>query len=235
MTQLSFWDLLIAAIPAFLVLGILLKWELEAKTALYALSRMLLQLLVVGFFLTYIFESDNFYIVLLVLAIMLFVSSWIALRTVASQRVSLYGLALLASILGGGVSLVLITQFSLHLDPWYQAQVMIPLAGMIFASSMNSISIAAERLNAELIREVALPEARNIAFRACLIPVVNSLFAVGLVSLPGMMTGQILSGVDPFVAARYQILVMFMLFGSTGIASASYLLLYEFKYGKEFK
>jgi len=68
---------------------------------------------------------------------------------------------------------------------------MVPLAGMIFANSMNSVSLAAERLNAEIQRGVSYEEARNIAFQASLIAVINSLFAVGLVSLPGMMTGQI--------------------------------------------
>ena len=68
-------------------------------------------------------------------------------------------------------------------------------------------------------------EARNRALNASLIPAINSLFAVGLVSFPGMMTGQILSGVEPLVAARYQIMVMCMIFGSAGIAAACYLFL----------
>ncbi|MDX1811902.1 MAG: ABC transporter permease [Gammaproteobacteria bacterium] len=226
MYQLSYFDLFVSAIPAILVILIFLKWQLETKTALYALSRMLLQLLVVGFFLTYIFRSENAFIVLLVLLIMLTVSSWIALRTIAEQRRSLYPQALISTLLGGGVSLLLVTQFSLNISPWYQAQTMIPLAGMIFAGAMNSISIAAERLHSELSRNVAVLEARTMAFRAAMIPMVNSLFAVGLVSLPGMMTGQILSGIDPFVAARYQIMVMFMLFGASGISAASFLILY---------
>ena len=67
---------------------------------------------------------------------------------------------------------------------------MIPLAGMIFANSMNSVSLAAERLNAEIKKSESYQQARNIALHASLIPVIISLFAVGLVSLPGMMTGQ---------------------------------------------
>ncbi len=96
---------------------------------------------------------------------------------------------------------------------------------MIFANAMNSVSLAAERLEAELERETAYDQARNIAFRASLIPITNSLFAVGLVALPGMMTGQILSGVSPLIAARYQIMVMCMVFGSAGISSALFLTL----------
>ena len=101
----------------------------------------------------------------------------------------------------------------------------IPLAGMIFANAMNSVSLAADRLSAEIDRTSGYTEARNIAFRSSLIPITNSLFAVGLVSLPGMMTGQILSGVSPLIASRYQIMVMCMVFGSAGISSACFLYL----------
>jgi len=94
---------------------------------------------------------------------------------------------------------------------------------MIFASSMNSVSLAVERLTAEIERNVDYQHARNTALRTSLIPITNSLFAVGLVSLPGMMTGQILSGISPLVAARYQIMVMCMIFGSAGISSALFL------------
>lgn len=94
---------------------------------------------------------------------------------------------------------------------------------MIFSNSMNSVSIAAERFSSELSAGLNRVEARRKAFDAALIPLVNSLLAVDLVSLPGMMTGQVLAGVSPLIAARYQILVMCMLFGSSGIAAACYL------------
>ena len=115
------------------------------------------------------------------------------------------------------------TQAVLNLEPWYSPRYVIPLAGMIFASSMNSVSLAVERLTAEIERNVDYQQARNTALRTSLIPITNSLFAVGLVSLPGMMTGQILSGISPLVAARYQIMVMCMIFGSAGISSALFL------------
>ena len=136
-----------------------------------------------------------------------------------------YKRALFSIAVGGGTTLLLITQGVLDLHPWYWPRYMIPLAGMIFANAMNSVSLAAERLEAELARNVHYEEARSIAFRASLIPITNSLFAVGLVSLPGMMTGQILSGISPLIAVRYQIMVMCMIFGSAGISSACFLLL----------
>jgi putative ABC transport system permease protein len=110
-------------------------------------------------------------------------------------------------------------------EPWFSPRYVVPLAGMIFAGAMNAVSLAAERVQAELGRGEAYEIARNTAFKASIIPILNSLFAVGLVSLPGMMTGQILSGVSPLVAVQYQIVVMSMLFGTAGVSSAIYLAL----------
>ena len=98
---------------------------------------------------------------------------------------------------------------------------------------MNSISLAGERLEAELVRGVPYEKGRTIALQAALIPITNSLLAVGLVSLPGMMTGQILSGVSPLIAARYQIMVMCMIFGSAGISAAIFLTLIKTDLKKE--
>ncbi len=219
------FNLSLSFIPVFITLIILFKWSLNASNAVYAISRMLIQLLLIGYFLGYIFDSDGSGIVIIILAVMVFVSSWIALGTVVEKRWLLYKYALMAIALGGGLTLMLISQGVLALDPWYSAQSMIPIGGMIFANAMNSVSLAAERLNAEINRNIDYPEARNIALQSAMIPVINSLFAVGLVSLPGMMTGQILSGVSPLIAVRYQIMVMCMIFGASGIATAYYLLL----------
>lgn len=226
-------NLSLAFVPALLTVGILFKWSLQAKNALYAVSRMLVQLLLIGYFLSYIFESKSAGIILIILMVMIFASSWIALGTITDKRLLLYKYALLAIAVGGGATLVLITQGVMALDPWYQPQSMIPIAGMIFANAMNSVSLAAERLNAELNRNVTYDAARNIALHSSLIPVINSLFAVGLVSLPGMMTGQILSGVSPLIAVRYQIMVMCMILGAAGMATAYFLVLVKPVFEKE--
>ncbi len=115
----------------------------------------------------------------------------------------------------------------LELDKWYFPKYSIPIAGMIFANSMTSVSLAAERLASEISRGVDYVNARRVALQTALIPVINSLFAVGLVSLPGMMTGQILSGVSPLIAARYQIMAMAMIFASSGISTIMFLLFAE--------
>ncbi len=226
-------NLAFAFIPVVVVILIIWKWQLDYKTSIYAVFRMLIQLLLIGYFLMFIFESDSSWIVVGVLAVMLFSSSWIALRTMNGHRKKLYFKAFWSIAIGGGVVLVLVTQGVLGLDPWYLPSYMIPLAGMIFANAMNSVSLAGERLQAELRRDIPYSEARKVALQASLIPITNSLFAVGLVSLPGMMTGQILSGVSPFIAARYQIMVMCMIFGSAGIASALFLVLSKVNFSRK--
>ncbi len=227
------FNLTIAFIPVLIGLVIILKWSLDTLNAVYAVVRMLIQLLLIGHFLAFIFGADNSIIVITVLAVMLFSSSWIALRTIADKRRLLYRYALQSIAIGGGMTLLLITQGVLSLKPWYLPQFMVPLAGMIFANSMNSVSLAAERFNAEVKRGVSYEEARNTAIQTSLIPIINSLFAVGLVSLPGMMTGQILSGVSPLIAVRYQIMVMTMIFGSSVVSTAIFLTMIKTVYEKE--
>lgn len=223
--SISLSNLAIAFIPVVIVLWIIWKWQLGFKNSVHAVLRMLLQLLLIGYVLAFLFKTDSSLVVIGALSIMLFSSSWIAIHSIRLPKRLLYTQSVLSIILSGGFVLTLISQGVLNLKPWYLPNYLIPLAGMIFANAMNSISIAGERLQAELDREVSFDIARNIAMRASLIPITNSLFAVGLVSLPGMMTGQILSGVEPVIAARYQIMVMCMIFGAAGIASALFLTL----------
>ena len=216
-------NLALAFIPALVVVWIMYRWSLHSGNALYALARMMLQLLGIGYVLTYIFAFNNPAIILVILTIMLTVASWIALGPVKDKRRYLY-LRVLGSIaLGGVATLAVVTIGVLRLDPWYAPQILIPLAGIIFANAMNVLSLAIERFESELDVGASYEEARQHAFRASLIPIINSLLAVGLVSLPGMMTGQIISGVSPLVAVRYQIVVMCMIFGASGISTACYL------------
>jgi len=227
---IPYTNLALAFIPVVVVIIIMWQWKIGFKYTIYAVFRMLVQLMLIGYVLAYIFNADKSWVVLVVLTVMLFSASWIALRTMKLSRKILYKKCLSAILLGGGLILLLITHGVLNLDPWYLPSYVIPLAGMIFASAMNSISLAGERFESEINRNIEYNEARIIALQASLIPITNSLFAVGLVSLPGMMTGQILSGVSPFIAARYQIMVMCMLFGSAGISSALFLYLIKSDY-----
>ncbi|MEM7431098.1 MAG: ABC transporter permease [Pseudomonadota bacterium] len=217
--------LALAFIPAALVILICYRWGSAAGTALYATVRMLVQLLLIGYVLIYIFESDQWWHIVAVLVLMLAASSWIALHPLGPRTAQSYLYALIAISLGGVPTLALVTQAVIDVSPWFSPRYVVPLAGMIFSTSMTAVSLAGERFQAERSNGADYIAARRTAFQAALIPTVNSLFAVGLVALPGMMTGQILSGVSPLIAAQYQIVVMTMLLGATGLTAAIYLTL----------
>lgn len=223
-------DLLaLAFIPVFAVVFILFKWSQQYKYSIYAVTRMLAQLMLIGYVLNYIFASNSSLLMLAIVLLMVTVSSSIALNHVKHKTRQHFQITFISILIPGGITFALITQVVLQLDPWYLPNYFIPIAGMIFANAMTSVSLAAERFDAEFDRSLDYIASRNTAFKAAMIPQNNALLAVGLVSLPGMMTGQILSGISPLVAARYQIMVMCMIYGSAGLAAALYLYLNKSK------
>jgi len=206
-----------------LVVLIYFRWSLKAVSLLHATFRMLLQLVLVGYTLSLLFQQEKPLVVLSALGLMLLFACLIALRPLKKKNRGDYLKAFFAIALGGVPSLMLVTQGVMGLKPWFAPRYLIPLAGMTFANAMNALSLAAERFESEMGQGRGYFEARAIALQAALIPLTNSLFAVGIVSIPGLMTGQILSGTSPLIAARYQIMVMCMVFGSAGLSSAIYL------------
>ena len=222
---ISWQGLAYAAAPTLVVLGILWQWKAGAGTAAYATARMLAQLFLIGYVLVYIFEAGEPSIALAVLGVMLFAASWISIRPLAEKTPQIYGRALIAIAVPGLLVLALVSQVVIGIDPWFAPRYLVPLAGMVFSGAMNAVSLAGERAMAEAKRGTHYRETRRIALQAALIPITNSLFAVGLVALPGMMTGQILSGVSPLVAAKYQIVVMLMLFGVAGLSASTFVVL----------
>jgi putative ABC transport system permease protein len=215
--------LIYAFVPTLVLVWVMFRWSLGAGEAIYANFRMLAQLLGVGYLLTFVFETEEPAVIVGVVFVMIGAAAWISLRPLQVRGGRNYGVALAVLAGNGLVMLWIVTQLVLDLPRWFEPRFVVPLAGMIFANSMNTLSLAAERFQAERSREVDYENARRIALDAALIPQINALLAVGLVSLPGMMTGQILSGVDPMVAVRYQIMVMCMTFGSAGLGAACYL------------
>ena len=210
------------AIPILLLAFIFYRTGLNWKNLLYASSRMLTQLILVGFALNYIFSADHLVVSLSIFLFMLLAATWIASRTTADRIPSLPAIGLSVTI--GSVPILLLVLGAVIPSPsWHMANYFIPLAGMILANSMNSVSLAADRLQLELKSNTHDYDPYARSLETALIPTLNSFFAVGLVSLPGMMTGQILSGVDPLIAVRYQIVVMSMVLSAAGLSSATYL------------
>lgn len=224
MVSLSVTATLLSLVPLVIAVG-LYQWQLNrCKDLSIAAARMVLQLVAVGYLLNTLFTLDTPLIGITVLLVMTTVSAWITIRPLASKSISLFRSALVALTISGLLHLAWIVFVVLQLTPLYQPQFIIPLAGMVFANGMHSLSIGAERFESE-IDEGRQSSARQKAFNAAMIPQVNALLAVGLVSLPGMMTGQILSGISPLEAVRYQIMVMSMVAGNSALT----LLLYFFQ------
>ena len=226
-TAISYQGLALALLPAVAVLVLMYFWSAGVATAAYASLRMLVQLLLIGYVLVFIFETDQWSVIMAVLVVMLVAASWIAIRHIEERRTQALRNSFVSIALPGVAILVLVSQFVIGVEPWFSPRYLVPLAGMIFSGAMNAVALAAERFQSETNRGVERLEARGVAFQAALIPMINSLFAVGLVSLPGMMTGQILSGVSPLIAAKYQIIVMSMLFGVSGMSAAIFLVLQD--------
>jgi putative ABC transport system permease protein len=145
-------------------------------------------------------------------------------------------------LLGAGLTLAYVNAVVIGVSPWYAPRFLIPLFGMIIGNAMNGAALAAERLDSEMESRRAEVEAYlalgaspsqasaepvRRALAAALIPAVNGLMIVGIVSLPGMMTGQILAGASPLTAVRYQIMVAFMLAGAVAVTSVAVVLWYR--------
>lgn len=220
--QIPLLNLLYTILPLFIVGYFYSKWSGNKTEIIYATTRMVIQLLLVGYVLIYIFNDNNLYLGIFILSFMFFVSSWIALRNTQNKTLSHFYKIIASIVISNIFHIILIINFILDFDHFYEPRYVIPIAGMIIANSMNVISLAIERFEKEFSKNEDFEEARRVSFKSAMIPQINSLFAVGLVSLPGMMTGQILSGIDPLVAVRYQIMIMSTILSSAGMSLIIY-------------
>ena len=235
MIDLNLFDLMLVYTLILLAIGLIrFNGPGEERTLLVASLRMVVQLLLVGYLLHLVFAIESAAPVLLVLLVM----GGLAVHTVAGRvkvkMPKLYRVVGSAILVGCGGTTLFFCTLVIGLDPWYDPRYLIPLAGMIIGNSMTGASLAAERL-AEEIRsrrdeiETALclgatarqacRDAMRSAFNAALIPTVNAMAAMGIVFLPGMMTGQILSGTEPMIAVKYQIAIMCVITGSVALTS----------------
>ncbi|WP_420592355.1 ABC transporter permease [Bacterioplanoides sp.] len=219
MATISWFELAWCLIPVLLVCAIYISWQGKPSEILFAAARMSVQLIAVGYVLISIFNNPSPWISLGIVSLMMVVAAWISVRPVRHHK-GYFIPALIALSVSVGIHLLISLALVLKADSWFEPRLLIPLAGMYFANSMNSISLAAERYHSELHAQVEEPKARLTAFHAAMIPQINGLLAVGLVALPGMMTGQILSGVSPLIAVRYQIMIMTMVLGAAGVGAA---------------
>jgi putative ABC transport system permease protein len=233
--ELGVTNLLVATLLVVGSLALSRAWRIGVEVDLtWGAIRTVVQLLAVGYVLRWIFESELIWYVMLAFAVMLSAASWTASRRVRRPIPGLLGLSAVALAIGAGGTTLAVTALVVRADPWWDARYFLPLAGMIVGNAMNAAALAAERLQSEIIGRrdyieellalgatprQAVAEPLRAAIRAGLLPTINAMLTVGLVALPGMMTGQMVAGADPQTAARYQIVVMFMLSAATTISA----------------
>jgi len=236
--SIGIFQLLLTTLLILLVVSLSLYENLQMeKDYLIGVARTFIQLFLVGYILEAVFNLNRWYLVLLVLTIMVGAACQAGVGRLKQKERILYIMMALSLVIGSGVTIFVITEVILRIDPWYNPRYLIPLAGMIIGNAMNGATLGAERFRSELIlrkmevetllslgfdcRRASL-SARKNAMTASLLPTLNSMMVVGLVSLPGMMTGQILSGTSPLIAIRYQIVVMIMI--SSAVMLSSFLM-----------
>ena len=226
-------------ISAALRLGLL-------KSLAWGTVRTFIQLTFIGYVLKYVFSANNLWLIFVIIVVMCFIAARASVRrtpNVPRYPVTLAFWSLLASTVLVGF---IVVRVIINPVPWYSARIVIPIFGMILGNSMNGIALSLDRLYGESYARAGEIEALlafgatpweairgcvHDAMRAGMTPTINSLMVVGLVSLPGMMTGQILGGADPHEAVRYQIVVMLMISAAVAIGC---LLLVGFSYKRLF-
>ena len=204
------------------------SWQglgLEMSLAI-ATVRTVIQLLGVGYILAIIFALNDPFAVLAVLLVMLTIATITARNRISKKIPQLLYVVFGAIFFSTALTLSYTNLLIIQPESWYEPQYLIPLAGIVLGNAMNGAAIAGERLvstiNSSRLEiethlslgatpQQAVATYRKDAIRAGLIPTLNQMMVVGVVTLPGIITGQLLSGIDPLNAASYQILIMFML------------------------
>ncbi|HWR00941.1 MAG TPA: iron export ABC transporter permease subunit FetB [Chlorobaculum sp.] len=192
------------------------------------------QLFLMGYALTFIFRAENLWLTLGIFLVMVFSAIFIVKGRVKEKEVPYMLATFLTMVSSYFLTAFFVSKVLVGVTPWWEPRYFIPTAGMVIGNSMSALAISIERLFSQMrqqrdviemklslganYREASAEIFRN-AVSAGMIPSINAMMGVGLVFLPGMMSGQILAGTDPLIAIRYQIVVMFMLVGSTAMSS----------------
>ncbi len=239
--ELTLWDLAAAA-TLILVNGALSTWLGLGlgKKLIVASLRTVVQLLILGVVLEFVFGLEDAWPVLAFGAAMIGLAARESVRRTSRGWAGAKWASLASLALAAGATTVLATALIIGIEPWWEAQYLLPLLGMILGNGLTGISLGLDRCLQQLDEgapriefalafgatrwEAARPVAAE-AVRTGMIPILNSMSVVGLVTIPGMMTGQILGGVPPGMAARYQILILFLIASATAMGTAGSVLL----------
>jgi putative ABC transport system permease protein len=232
--DLQLWQMVASYVFIIILLFIVkLRGISREKEILISTIRMTLQLILTGYILVYLFNHINpFYTLIVIAAMELFAIYNIFKRTKTNLSKSLKKIIAMSMLLGTLSSLLYFLLVVVHISPWYDPRYFIPIAGMLIGNSMTGISLGVTRLLDGMYSQKHLVEAALMlgatpklaskeivdnAFDAAILPTINSMVGMGIVFLPGMMTGQILSGTSPVTAIEYQIAIMLGILGSVAL------------------
>ncbi len=240
--KLTYFQVGIAALLVVVhgAISVWLRLGLE-RSLFVAAIRMVVQLFLLGLVLQWVFNLDRWYVVLLIAAVM----TTIAGVTAVQRNRRRYKGIWLDTLLSVWISSWFVTSFALFfvvtgIDKWYQPQYLIPLLGMVLGNTLNGISVglstfteSAYTRHAEIETMLSLGATRweacespiRHALRTGMTPIINSMMVVGLVSLPGMMTGQLLAGTEPAEAVKYQVVIIFLIAAATALGTTGAVLL----------
>src|SRR5690625_2348594 len=232
--DLTMWQVVSAYVFILVVLFIVrIKKIQREKLIIISTLRMTLQLIIVGYILVYVLDYPNPFITVAIVFLMLsFAIFNVYERTKPTIRFSLKKFIALAMLLGIAVNLIYFMFFVLQLDPWYEPQYFIPIGGMIIGKTMTGVSLGINNLLSGMKEQkekiegalmlgaspkMATKSIINRAFDEAMLPTINAMVGMGIIFLPGMMTGQIIAGQSPLLAVKYQVSVMLGVAGTVSI------------------
>ncbi len=232
--DLQLWQMAAAYLFVFILMVIVkLKGIPRENEILISSIRMTIQLILTGYVLVYLFKTSSpFYTLLVLVAMEAFAVYNIIKRSKAKLSPKLKQIIAFSMVIGTVSCLFYFLFIVVHISPWYDARYFIPIAGMLIGNSMTGISLGVSRLVDGMQSQKNLVEgalmlgatpkmaAKQIvdnAFDSAILPTINSMVGMGIVFLPGMMTGQILSGTSPVTAIEYQIAIMLGILGSVAL------------------
>jgi putative ABC transport system permease protein len=239
--ELSYYQVALAAALVLVngTISVLLKLEMERRLLVAAVCTVV-QLLLVGLLLDWVFRVDRWYVVLAMMTLMTLVAGMAATQRTQLRYPGIWQRSVASTWISSWLLAALALGVIVRVRPWYTPQYAIPLLGMILGNMLNGVSLGLDRLGNELTAHrdqvealLALGASRweaargpvRHAVRTGLIPTLNAMTVVGIVSLPGMMTGQLLAGTSPVEAVKYQIVIMFLIASGTALATVLAVLL----------
>ena len=225
------WAALLILINAAVSLALRLRLEREITLAAI---RTMVQLLLIGLVLTRVFALRNPWITVGLMLCMSLIAGWSAVSRTHRRFRGIWLSGLTAVAISSWLTTAIALALIIKVRPWHQPQYAIPLLGMVLGNSLNGISLGLDRFGEELAtrrgevetmlalganRWEAAHETVVAAVRTGMMPILNAMMVVGIVSLPGMMTGQLLAGVEPIQAVKYQVVIMFVIAAATALGT----------------